>query len=178
MPGKKNTLDYFDAATVTKIKKKFFDNFVRFRNRPQDNHDLLHNGFIATTVAVANMKTQLASGGSGGGVLVPVWPFHKSRRSTSFELPRCRISRCGARQNSRRASTLLLSGNTRGFTRHPTDRLEDKIRHVPSCTALHSGGSHSLRRGCEPQRAGVCMGAGPYGGIAFSASCIQQRAWM
>ena len=43
------------------------DHFSTFTKRSKDHHDLLHSGFLAIALAVANMKTQLLSGGAVGG---------------------------------------------------------------------------------------------------------------
>ena len=44
------------------------DHFPEFVTRSKDHHDLLHNGFLVITMAVANLKTTLRSGGTVGGI--------------------------------------------------------------------------------------------------------------
>ena len=44
------------------------DHFPEFATRSKDHHDLLHTGFLVITMAVANFKTTLLSGGTVGGV--------------------------------------------------------------------------------------------------------------
>ena len=52
------------------------DHCAVFTQRSKDHHDLLHNGFLVMTQAVANLKMLLMSGGVAGALTANL-PFPK-----------------------------------------------------------------------------------------------------
>ena len=75
-------------ATIAKTMREMTswvhpDHLPEFVRRSKDHHDLLHNGFLVITMAVANLKSTLLSVGTVG-VYLPRCNSRKNRRSTSF----------------------------------------------------------------------------------------------
>ena len=96
----KNHLDTVTSmTTITKTRRELTlwshpDHFPEFVNRSKDHHDLLHNGYLVITQAVASLKSTLRSGGTVGGVSA-FMQFPQSRRSPPFGLPLRRSLRFG-----------------------------------------------------------------------------------
>ena len=60
-------------VTIAKTEKQLVqwmhpNHFAPFVARSKDHHDLIHNGFLALTIAVSNIKTLLNTGNKVGGI--------------------------------------------------------------------------------------------------------------
>ena len=57
------------AKTENQLTARMHPNhFPKFTGRSKDRHDLIHDGFLASTMAVTNMKTLLITGSKVGGI--------------------------------------------------------------------------------------------------------------
>ena len=60
-------------ATIAKTEEQLIqwmhpNHFAPFVGRSNDHHDLIHNGFLALTIPVSNIKTLLNTGNKVGGI--------------------------------------------------------------------------------------------------------------
>ena len=110
-------------VTIAKTEKQLVqwmhpNHFAPFVARSKDHHDLIHNGFLALTIAVSNIKTLLNTGNKLGAFPLGCLFLH-IRQSTFCSLQSNLISQFGTRRSSRRASTRRWSRSMLGYCRIP-----------------------------------------------------------
>ena len=91
------------VTTIAKTVKQLIawvhlDHFSTSTKRSKGHRDLLHNGLLVITLALANMHMQLLSGGIVGGVAAAV-PFPNTaevvRLVAAGDILRVGVGRCG-----------------------------------------------------------------------------------
>ena len=90
--GKDHKENDTSLVTIAKTEKQLTawmhpDHFVRFTGISRDHHDLIHNGFLALTMVVTNMKTLLITGNKVGGGITLWTPFPKTQAEYVLRTP-------------------------------------------------------------------------------------------
>jgi hypothetical protein len=101
-------------VTIAKTEKQLIqwmhpNHFAPFVARSKDHHDLIHNGFLALTIAVSNIKTLLNTGNKVGGVSswMPFPPTSNRVRSAAS----CPIVAVGLEYSGAADEPVLVGGD-------------------------------------------------------------------
>ena len=100
-------------AAIAKTEKQMIqwmhpNHFAPFVGRSKDHHDLIHNGFLALTIAVSNIKTLLNTGNKEGHLFVDAFSTGSARLRSAGPCP---IVSVDVEHSGAAAEPVLFSGD-------------------------------------------------------------------